>query len=127
MNINNNINKERPETLYLWWLEKDNKRRNPAGVAFYDGEFGDYRLKLDMFPMNRYYLRCVKINDSGIHYRLEAVQKDSNGNFIRKVCVGEGLCSSQGKDVYIKVFSLEKTLALTLKETSFENEKCSHE
>jgi hypothetical protein len=38
-----NANKQKNETFQLWWFEDQSKKYFPAGVAFHDEEFGEYR------------------------------------------------------------------------------------
>jgi hypothetical protein len=51
------VKKVRP--LLLWWLDKEKNKNLPAGVAFYDEKFGEYRLKLDIQPETQFYLRPI--------------------------------------------------------------------
>ena len=106
---------EKTETYYLWWVDPNRGTRNPAGVAFFDNEFGDYRLKLDFLPENQYYLRCIGGSTERVQYRLEVVHKNKEGKFLRRVPVGEGSSVPNG-DIQIRVFPFDKELVLTLKE-----------
>ena len=111
---------DKPETFYLSWLDTRKGSRKPAGVAFFDTEFGDYRFKLDFFPENQYYLRCMGAEGKAVRYRLEVVQKNKEGKFLRRLPVGEGTSNEEG-EVRIELFALDKELVLNLKDNS--NEK----
>lgn len=106
---------EKSETFYLSWHDPKTGMRRPAGVAFFDGEFGDYRLKLDFFPDNQYYLRCLGTDNLIARYRLEVVHKNKEGKFLRRVPVGEGFLSPSG-EVRVQPFPLDKELVLALKD-----------
>ena len=107
---------EKAETFYLSWLDSKRGMRKPAGVAFFDSEFGDYRLKLDFFPETQYYLRSMGGDGVTNRYRLEVVHKNKEGKFQRRVPVGEG-CSLASGDIRIEPFPFEKELILILKDT----------
>ncbi len=85
----NNANKQKNETFQLWWFEPDSKKLFPAGVAFHDEQFGEYRLKIDMFPENQYYLKPLNSTDNVVNYRVEVVIK-KNGKFHQRKVVGIG-------------------------------------
>jgi len=112
---------EKTETFYLWWCDSNRGTRKPAGVAFFDKEFGDYRFKLDFFPDNQYYLRCLGGDSVTIRYRLEVVHKNKEGKFLRRVPVGEGYRNALG-EVRIAPFPFEKELVLVFKEEANENQ-----
>ena len=105
---------EKTETFYLWWIDAQKGSRKPAGVAFFDNEFGDYRFKLDFFPENQYYLRCLGGDNLTVRYRLEVVHKNKEGKFLRRVPVGDGYCNALG-EVHISPFPFEKELVLIVK------------
>ena len=50
---------KKPKVFQLWWFDKEEKRHFPAGVAFHEDNFGEYRLKIDMHPENQYYLKPI--------------------------------------------------------------------
>ena len=111
---------DKSETFYLWWLDPKNGTRKPAGVGFFDNEFGDYRLKLDFFPECKYYLRCVGGDSATVRYRLEVVHRNKDGKFMRRVPVGDGCVTTQN-EIRIEAFPFEKELLLSLNERK--NEK----
>jgi hypothetical protein len=113
------MEKVKTETFYLSWFDAKDGSRKPAGVAFFDDEFGDYRFKLDFFPDNQYYLRCLGGDNVTTRYRLEVVHKNKDGKFLRRVPVGEGYANVLG-EVHIRPFPFDRELVLTLKETESE-------
>lgn len=115
MKTTNITENKKPETCYLWWLDAKHGTRSPAGVAFFDDQFGDYRFKIDFFPDNQYYLRCMGGEAGRVQYRLEVIHKNKEGKFLRRVPVGEGYSDPNG-DVRIRVFPLDKELVLVLKD-----------
>ena len=54
---------EKIETNYLYWINPQNKKRYSAGVAFYEEEYSEYRLKVDCYPEKKFYLRIIGIKD----------------------------------------------------------------
>ncbi len=100
------------ETFYLWW-ENEEGKRFPAGVAFYHPGYGEYRLKLDMFPGLSYYLRTTETKDDEIHYQVEAVLR-RHGRFLARKAVGEGVSNKDYNDgdICISLYPFEKTLVL---------------
>ena len=90
----NNVNKQKNETYQLYWCEPQSNKHFPAGVAFHDEQFGEYRLKIDMYPDNQYYLKALNSTDETVNYRVEVVIK-KNGKFHQRKVVGEGYSSSQ--------------------------------
>ena len=112
---------EKSETFYLSWFDPRTGSRKPAGVAFFDSEFGDYRLKLDFFPECQYYLRCLGGDGASVQYRLEVVHKNKDGKFLRRVPVGVGNVAPGNNEVRIIPFPFEKELLMTLPDTEKEN------
>lgn len=96
------------EILRLWWSSECGKY-NPAGVAFFDEKFGEYRLKIDMHPETAYYLRPIMATDSKSFYRVESVIK-SEGKFKGRRPVGDGWDS--GNDIFINLWPYERSLLL---------------
>lgn len=83
------MQKEKPETIYLWWLDPATGKRYKAGVAFYEEGYGDYHLKIDRMVRNRfddqYYLRASGGDETKVRYVMEKVIKDPVGNFKKKL------------------------------------------
>ena len=103
---------KKTQTLQLWWFDKEDKRYFPAGVAFHDEKFGEYRLKIDMHPENQYYLRPVSSTGHEVHYRVEIVIK-KNGKFKRRKTIGYGQSNelTQG-DVFMELGPHKRSLVL---------------
>ena len=111
----NNINKKN-ETIQLWWLDQQTQKHFPAGVAFHDEKFGEYRLKIDMHPENQYYLRPLNSTNDLINYRVEVVIK-KNGKFHQRKLVGEGYSSTgTNEDIIITLGPYSKKLLLGAKQ-----------
>ncbi|MCH2535086.1 MAG: hypothetical protein MK008_11640 [Bdellovibrionales bacterium] len=100
--------------VLLWWFNKENKKNIPAGVAFYDEKFGEYRLKIDIHPDTQYYLKPTGSQNEEIHFRAEVVIK-KNGKFHQRKVVGEGIASRQTNgDVFIDFGPYSKLLVMGL-------------
>ena len=96
----------------LWWFDTENKKYLPAGVAFYDEKFGEYRLKIDVHPDTCYYLKPVATNDGKSVWRAEVVIK-SNGKFKFRRSVGEGYSDDlTGGDIIVQFGPYSKLLVL---------------
>lgn len=104
------------ETLYLWWLDPHTQKRYPAGVAFHEDEYGEYRLKIDLLDQNRYYLKTTTLENDELKYRVEAVEK-RDGRFFRRKAVGEAKSwpTKNRDEIWIHLWALERPLILTLK------------
>lgn len=107
------------EKYDLWWMDCRNNRRYPAGVAFYDEKYGEYRLKIDFLQTiqdepDQIYLKPVGTTDDRLLYRAEGVVK-KNGRFHSRRPIGEGYLLKEGEDeVNIELGPFEKTLILSL-------------
>ena len=96
----------------LWWFDKEDKCYFPAGVAFYEEKYGEYRLKIDVHPESQYYLRSLSSNENEVQYRLEVVLK-KRGKFKGRQIVGWGHSNplTQG-DILINFGPYKKYLVL---------------
>jgi hypothetical protein len=47
-------NKVKNKKLDLEWIDKETGRKFPAGVAFYREDKGEFRLKVDAMPDDKY-------------------------------------------------------------------------
>ena len=103
---------KRIQTLYLWWFDKEEKRYFHAGVAFYDEQYGEYRLKIDIHPENQYYLRPILSTGHEIRYRVEVVIK-KGGKFKDRKTIGEGYSNefTQG-DIFMNLGPYTRDLVL---------------
>lgn len=98
--------------LLLWWYDKNTNKNLPAGVAFYDEKFAEYRLKLDIHPDTQYYLKPTGSQSEDVLYRAEVVIK-KDGKFHQRKVIGEGYSSKQTKgDVYVDFGPYSKTLVM---------------
>jgi len=107
------------ETFYLWWENPNIAKRTPAGVAFYDEKFGEYRLKIDQIPDDQvYYLKPTSSDNGRIDYQVDKVLKRS-GRFLKRVETGDGYSDkdSQG-EIYIDFGGFGKRLILTFNKAS---------
>ena len=97
----------------LWWFDTDEKSYDPAGVAFYDEKFGEYRLKIDITPETCYYLKPITGNEKETTYRIEVVIK-SNGKFKFRRPVGKGYNdATKSNDVVIQLGPYSKLLVMS--------------
>lgn len=110
----------KPEKFYLWWLDQKTMKRLPAGVAFYEEKFSEYRMKIDFFQAlqgkqdHQFYLKPIGSTDDRMLFRAEAVIK-KDGRYAGRYPVGEGYCSKETDgEVFIDFGPFEKLLVLTL-------------
>jgi hypothetical protein len=109
--------KKKPELFYLYWLDTFTGKRYRAGVAFYQEEFLEYQLKLDVVTDGRpLYLKPSGSIDSRVNYRVESVVKRRDGRFLRRVEVGTGYSDSNtDNEVQIDLGPFSRLLVLDLK------------
>ena len=90
----------------LWWEDKQTGVRTHAGVAFYNEQFDEYRLKPDaLFGDERqFYCRIESSLDESIRYRVEVVKRKM-GRFWRRQKIGEGYSHIEetGGDIYLEI------------------------
>lgn len=104
------------ETFQLWWFDQLANKYFPAGVAFHDKQFGEYRLKIDMHPDNQYYLKPLNATDDRVSYRVEVVIK-KNGKFHQRKLVGEAHSSAETNgDIIMSLGPYNKKLLLGAKQ-----------
>ena len=109
------INKK-AEPLKLCWFDSERKETFPAGVAFYDKRFGEYRLKIDIHPETAFYLKLVSWEQEEALYRVEVVIK-SQGRFKCRKGIGSGYRNSQG-DIVMNLWPYTKQILLSLGDTA---------
>jgi hypothetical protein len=104
---------ENVNTHRLYWLSSHTGKRYHAGVAAYDEERGDYRLKIDLFCGSMHlFAKPVSVTEGLITYRIEALVKDENGA-LHRADVGEGHASSlECYPIFIDLGPFERTLLL---------------
>ncbi len=101
----------RTESHQLWWKDTNGKHY-PAGVAFYEPEWGEYRLKLHIHPELQLYLRPMSTENDIIRYRVESVLKKA-GKFHSRRTVGDGICySDKNKDVVMNFYPYSRELVM---------------
>jgi hypothetical protein len=101
----------------LWWYDQKANKNLPAGVAFYDEQFAEYRLKLDMHPDTQYYLKPTGAQGESVHYRAEVVIK-KDGKFHQRKVIGEGQSSKETNgDIFVEFGPYSKLLVLGVKDS----------
>src|SRR5210317_1966393 len=104
--------KERP--YQLWWHDKHSDRFLPAGVAFHNENHGDYTLKLDIHPDQKFILRPISTLDDQTEYRIELFYK-REGKAPLKRCIGRGVSNyNTNGNVHIELNPYVKALILML-------------
>jgi hypothetical protein len=91
-NLNTNTKTKKMPKESLTWLDPQSGNTFHAGVAFYDEEYGEYRLVLDA-PKTVYSLKPVTSDNDNIKYKVyyPILVK---GKFSHKVEVGHGYSNS---------------------------------
>ena len=100
--------------LLLWWHDIESKKDIPAGVAFFEAKYGEYRLKIDIHPDTLYFLRPISSESDSVLYRVEvAIKRDEQ--IYQKRIVGEGFSSPRTNgDVYLELGPYSKTLIMEM-------------
>jgi len=101
-NLNTNKKTKKMPRESLTWLDTQSGSSFHAGVAFYDEEYGEYRLVLDA-PKTVYNLKPVESDGENIKYKV-FYPIMVKGKFSHKVEVGYGYSNSNtaGK-IYITI------------------------
>ena len=101
-------------THTLVWENQLTGKRYLAGVAFYSEEYDEYRLKIDCFSQNRFYLKTIGLYADKVHYRAEVVLK-KRGQFVARKSIGVGLLTKETKnEVHIELGPFSNKLILKL-------------
>ena len=90
------------------------ENRDMAGVAYYNEDSGDYRLILNFFPDNNYFLKCMGGDTDLFRYRLVSVKEKSGKS--SRFFQGDGLLNKTTNEVVIQAAPFSKLLILSLKE-----------
>ena len=91
------MTEQKNEKLNLFWVCAQTGRRYPAGVAFFNEEQGDYRLKIDALPEEKLiYLKVSSMNEGVVYYRVEAAVK-KDGRVIQRVEIGSGQSDAENR------------------------------
>lgn len=118
--MNNDEVLTKPEKFYLWWMDRQTSKRLPAGVAFYEEKFSEYRLKIDFFQAiqgkqdHQFFLKPIGSTGDRLLFRVETVIK-KDGKYAGRYPIGEGYASKETDgEVFIDLGPFEKNLVLTL-------------
>ena len=104
------------EIFFLGWLDPRDETILPAGVAFYNEEYGEFFLKIDEEPFEKqYFLKPYTSNEDKVKYHVELVIKNKGGKFLKRQKVGYGVkdANTEGR-VHMHFGSKYKTLVLAL-------------
>lgn len=97
---------------YLWWIDPSTKQRIMAGVAYYNSEQSDFRLKINLFPKVEFYLKMIRSENSQIYYRVEQITR-SDGEITGRFGIGNGSTNNGDQSIYMNIGPL-KHLVLDL-------------
>ena len=93
--------KNENEKDYLWWEDPRTKKRQFAGIAYYNSKTQDYTLKVSLLGKEKVYLKMIGSNDGKIIYRVEKVIMLSKHNS-KRFLLGEGESSNEtGHSIYM--------------------------
>lgn len=109
----NYVTQNTSQKLQLYWLCKQTGRKIPAGVAFYNEQQGDYRLKIDTFTDEKvFFLKPSSVYNGKVLYRLEsAIRKD--GRVMHRAEIGTGFSEpNEGLPIYMDVGPYSKYLVM---------------
>jgi len=110
-----NVQEQKNRPLQLWWFDTETKKNMSAGVAFYDEKFGEYRLKIDVYPETQYYAKAISLQSDLALYRMEVVIK-KDGKFYQRKTVGEGHSSpNTNGDIFFDFGPHKKLLVMGMK------------
>ncbi len=110
-------NRVKNKKLDLEWIDKETGRKFPAGVAFYHEDKGEFRLKVDAMPDEKYiFLRPTGSDGETVHYRVD-VSLRKEGKFVRSSPIGSGRSSkSAGPYIFMELGPYSRVLALHTEE-----------
>lgn len=114
-NKNQSQGLQKSERLNLYWLCKETGRKHPAGVAFYNDEQSDYRLKVDVMPEDKvFYLKVASTSEDTTFYRVEAAVRKA-GRVIHRAEIGSGYSKqSDPSCVYMDIGPFSRMLVLEI-------------
>jgi len=96
----------------LYWLCGHSGKRYPAGVAFYNQNKGDYRLKVDTFCDGKsVFVKPISMTDGIINFRVETVVNTNKGSHRTEIGVGHASVEA-GYPIYMDIGPYERTLVL---------------
>ena len=105
-------NQTEREYFHLWWHCPQSNKRDMAGVAYYDDADGDYRIVLNFFPENFYFLKSIGSTNDQCLYRLVSVKP--RGGKGSRFFQGEGFLNKATNEVVIRTAPFSKLLVLGL-------------
>ena len=110
--ILDNENKK-SEKFNLSWICTSTGKKLPAGVAFFNENQGDYRLKIDTFPEDKQvFLKPTGVSEGTVHYRVETVVK-RGGQVTHRAQIGTGYAKSEdGFPVIMDIGPYSKALMM---------------
>lgn len=101
---------EREKPIRLRWYDPLDQKFYSAGVAFYNGNYGDYTLKLNL-GRGKVYLRPVSFEDEQTRFQVEEL-KNEKGKTIKEV-IGQGVMDEATKgSIHIKLGGCADVLIL---------------
>ena len=104
------LNRDDSRPIRLRWYDYDLKEFFTAGIAFYNGRYGDYTLKLNM-GRGKANVRPVSYQDDQTRFRVEEL-KQENGRVIKDV-IGSGYMDpSTNGSIHIKLGGCSDILIL---------------
>lgn len=127
--INHSQENKAPNMFYLWWLNKNSKKRFCAGRAFYSEKSGDFSMLINLLETSskdglkeELFLKPIQVTDSSVYFRLEKVVH--KGNKSHRFCIGEGFqnVNTEG-DIHIQIEPLThsgKVLVLSMSQQTEE-------
>ena len=106
--------KQQSERFYLFWCDENLKRQVPAGVAFYQDEYGEYRLKIDVISDDKtFYVRATGVQGETATYRVETAIK-RNGKFSHRSLIGSGFRNKEtNNDIVMDIGPFARKLVLS--------------
>lgn len=104
--------KQKAERLNLYWLCTQTGRKHPAGVAFFNEEQSDFRLKIDIMPEDKtLFLKAISSSGDVTYYRVEAAVKKA-GRVVHRAEVGSGYAKKDDSVIYMDIGPFSRALVL---------------
>lgn len=80
------------ETFPVYWQNVKTGEKYDAGIAFFNSENGEYRLKIDAFASSDlYYLRPAAAEQGETYFVLEKVIQNRKKRFLKRVKLSEAV------------------------------------
>ncbi len=118
-NDSNDKNKAN-ERFYVWWHCPHTNSREMAGVAYYNEKNGDYRLILNFFPDNHYFVKPMG-GEAGrpCRYRLISMKPmKERGGRTKIFTQGEGFLDPSTHEIIMQPAPFFKQLVVSLRDES---------